>query len=67
MTIEFLDDHSQTTYQIVGKQEANLAEQKLAFDSPLGKALSNKKLVQLSPFWRQVESIKLKLLKLAYE
>ncbi len=43
VTIEFLDDHSQTTYQIVGKQEANLAEQKLAFDSPLGKALSNKK------------------------
>jgi len=43
VTIEFLDDHSQTTYQIVGKQEADLAEQKLAFDSPLGKALSNKK------------------------
>lgn len=42
VTIEFLDDHSQITYQLVGKQEADLASQKLAFDSPLGKAIANK-------------------------
>lgn len=42
VTIEFLDDHSQVTYQLVGKQEADLANQKLAFDSPLGKAMINK-------------------------
>lgn len=42
VTIEFTDDHSQETYQIVGKQEAeeaSLNEQKLSFDSPLGKSL----------------------------
>ncbi len=38
VTIEFLDDHSQVIYRLVGKQEANLASHKLAFDSPLGKA-----------------------------
>lgn len=39
VTIEFLDDHDQATYTIVGTQEADLAKQKLAFDSPLGQSL----------------------------
>ncbi|WP_251545852.1 transcription elongation factor GreA [Limosilactobacillus caecicola] len=39
VTIEFLDDHEQVTYKLVGTQEADLAAQKLAFDSPLGQAL----------------------------
>lgn len=39
VTIEFLDDHDQATYTLVGTQEADLAKQKLAFDSPLGQAL----------------------------
>lgn len=39
VTIEFTDDHEQETYQIVGKQEADLAQQKVSFDSPLGRAL----------------------------
>lgn len=43
VTIEFMDDHTQTTYQMVGKQEADLAKQKLAFDSPLGQALAGRK------------------------
>ncbi|QLL70903.1 transcription elongation factor GreA [Lactobacillus sp. 3B(2020)] len=41
VTIEFLDDHSQTEYQLVGRQEANLQANKLAFDSPLGNAISH--------------------------
>ena len=41
VTLEFLDDHSQVTYQLVGRQEADLHQQKLAFDSPLGQALSH--------------------------
>ena len=40
VTLEFLDDHFQVTYQLVGRQEADLTKQKLAFDSPLGQALS---------------------------
>ncbi|KRN58514.1 transcription elongation factor GreA [Limosilactobacillus secaliphilus] len=39
VTIEFDDDHSQATYIVVGKHEADLAQNKLAFDSPLGQAL----------------------------
>lgn len=39
VTIEFEDDHEQVTYHIVGKQEADLAKQKISFDSPLGQAL----------------------------
>lgn len=39
VTIEFDDDHSQVTYTIVGKHEADLAQNKLAFDSPLGQSL----------------------------
>lgn len=42
VTIEFLDDHSQITYQIVGTHEADLANHKLAFDSPLGQAMMGK-------------------------
>ena len=42
VTIEFEDDHEQETYHIVGKQEADLAKQKISFDSPLGQALLHK-------------------------
>lgn len=39
VTLQFEDDDEQATYQIVGKQEADLAKQKISFDSPLGQAL----------------------------
>ncbi|MFC6182457.1 transcription elongation factor GreA [Lactiplantibacillus daowaiensis] len=39
VTLEFLDDHDQVTYQLVGKQEANLEAQKISFTSPIGHAL----------------------------
>ena len=41
VTIEFLDDHDQVTYKIVGTQEADLTANKLAFDSPLGQSMMN--------------------------
>lgn len=41
VTIEFMDDHDKLTYQLVGKQEANLDQNKISFTSPIGKALSN--------------------------
>lgn len=43
VTIEFLDDHAQADYQIVGTHEADLTNHKLAFDSPLGQALMGQK------------------------
>lgn len=43
VTIEFLDDHDQVTYQLVGKQEANLDQNKISFASPIGSALENHK------------------------
>lgn len=39
VTIEFSDDGQQVTYQVVGKQQADVTRQLLSFDSPLGKAL----------------------------
>lgn len=39
VTIEFTDDHSRVTYQVVGKQQADVTRQLLSFDSPLGQAL----------------------------
>lgn len=39
VTLRFEDDNDVVTYQIVGKQEADLAKQKVAFDSPLGQAI----------------------------
>ena len=41
VTIEFMDDHDQLTYQLVGKQEANLEQKKISFTSPIGKALND--------------------------
>lgn len=41
VTIEFLDDHEQETYQFVGEQEANLDHNKISFTSPIGKALNH--------------------------
>ena len=39
VTLRFDDDNDVVTYQIVGKQEADLAKQKVSFDSPLGRAI----------------------------
>jgi len=43
VTVEFMDDHDQLTYQLVGKQEANLDQQKISFTSPIGRSLDNHK------------------------
>lgn len=39
VTLRFEDDDDVTDYQVVGKMEADLAKQKISFDSPLGRAL----------------------------
>ena len=40
--IEFVEDHDQMTYQLVGKQEADIKTNKISLVSPLGSALLNK-------------------------
>ena len=42
ITIEFVEDHDQMTYQLVGKQEADIKTNKISLVSPLGSALLNK-------------------------
>lgn len=39
VTLQFEDDDEVSDYQIVGKQEADIAKQKISFDSPLGQAI----------------------------
>lgn len=46
VTVQFIDDDDQVTYQIVGKQEADLNKQKVSFDSPLGQALMHQQVGQ---------------------
>lgn len=43
VTLKFDDDEETEEYQIVGRMEADLAKGKIAFDSPLGKAIMKKK------------------------
>lgn len=40
--LRFEDDNDIETYQIVGKHEVNVDEQKISFDSPIGRAIMNK-------------------------
>lgn len=43
VTIEFLDDHENDTFIIVGISETNIDENKISLRSPLGQALHNHK------------------------
>lgn len=44
VTIQFDDDEDELeTYQIVGKQEVNVDDNKISFVSPIGKAIMHKK------------------------
>lgn len=39
VTLEFLDDHEQVTYQLVGKEEVDVGAGKISTASPLGQAI----------------------------
>ncbi|MFD0896881.1 transcription elongation factor GreA [Loigolactobacillus binensis] len=43
VVVEFLDDHEQVTYQLVGKEEVDVNAGKISVASPLGQALRGKK------------------------
>lgn len=66
VTLHFTDDNEVVDYQIVGKMEADLAKQKISFDSPLGRALLHHRTgetvtVQAPQSAYQVEIIKIQL------
>lgn len=41
--LRFEDSQETEVYHIVGKQEANVSENKISFDSPIGRAIMNQK------------------------
>ena len=67
MTIEFLDDHDQVTYQLVGKQEANLTQNKISFASPIGSALENHKVGDTVSVSAPEGSYDVKIIKISLE
>ncbi|KAF0506445.1 transcription elongation factor GreA [Pediococcus pentosaceus] len=42
--MRFVDDHDEITYEIVGKHEADVVNNKISFQSPLGSALMHHKI-----------------------
>ncbi|TGD23001.1 transcription elongation factor GreA [Companilactobacillus suantsaicola] len=67
VTIEFLDDHSRVTYQLVGKQEANLTKNKISFDSPIGKAVDGKEINDVVSVSAPAGSYQVKIVKISLE
>lgn len=64
VTIEFMDDHDQLTYQMVGKQEANLDQKKISFTSPIGKALDKHKVNDIVTVNSPAGSYQVKIIKI---
>ena len=54
------------TFQIVGVDEANISKGKIAFTSPLAKALINKKIGDKAILKRDQEDLVFKIIDIAY-
>lgn len=65
VTLEFIDDHSQVTYTVVGRHEADLSLGKLAFDSPLGQALMGQQAGGLVPVAAPDGNYQVKIIKVS--
>ena len=61
--LRFEDDNETETYHIVGKQEANVDEQKISFDSPIGRAIMHQKPARPSMSLLRLRHTKLRSLK----
>ncbi|KRN51173.1 transcription elongation factor grea [Pediococcus damnosus] len=62
VTIEFVDDHDQMDYQLVGKQEADIKTNKISLVSPLGSALLNKTVGDIVTIHAPEETYQVKIL-----
>ena len=65
VTLKFEDDDDTATYQIVGKQEADLAKQKVSFDSPLGQAIMHQPAGKVVTVQAPQASYQVKIIKIA--
>lgn len=65
VTLEFLDDHSTATYQIVGAPEADLAAGKATQVSPLGRAVMDHQAGDIVTVVAPAASYQVKLLRVA--
>ena len=59
-----LEDNSKIKYQIVGEDEADLEKNKISFNSPIGKGLMNKKIVDLITIIVPKGELKFKVIKI---
>jgi len=64
VTVEFMDDHDQLTYQLVGKQEANLDQNKISFSSPIGHAVDKHTIGDIVTVESPAGSYQVKIIKI---
>lgn len=64
--VTFKNSRGQQTFQIVGVDEANVKQQKIAFTAPIAKVLIGKKRGQIAEFKRGKEIQKLEIIDLIY-
>lgn len=64
VTLKFDDEDDNEVYRIVGKQEANASEQKISFDSPLGRAIMHQKVNTTVEVQAPAESYNVTIIKI---
>ena len=65
VTIEYVDDEDEEVYQIVGSLEADPFENKISNESPIGKAIMNKKLGDIISVESPTGSYDIKIVNIA--
>ncbi len=67
VTIQFLDDESQETFQIVGEPEVDIDNNKISTQSPIGAALNNHKTGDIVSVKAPTLSYKVKIVSVTIE
>jgi len=65
VTIEYVEDEDEEVYQIVGSLEADPFENKISNESPIGKAIMNKKVGDIISVESPTGSYEIKIVKIA--
>jgi len=65
VTIEYVDDEDEEVYQIVGSLEADPFENKISNESPIGKAIMNKKVGDIISVESPTGSYEIKIVSIA--
>lgn len=64
--VEFKNPQGKQKFQIVGVDEANIRQQKIAFTAPIARVLAGKKIGETAEFKRGAKSQDLKILDISY-